>query len=163
VTVLDAIRRRIAAQLKGPRLVQVLNAYPPYLGAGVRVRELGPYGFESSMALHPWNRNYFGTHFGGSLYAMCDPFFALILNRNLGPRFAAWDKSATVRFRAPGRGTVRARFEIAPEQVEEIRRLATEKGKHEALFTAEVRDEDGQLVAEVEKCVHVRLQDGKSG
>ena len=35
------------------------------------------------MRLRPWNRNYFGTHFGGSLFAMTDPFWVLLLFHQL--------------------------------------------------------------------------------
>jgi len=56
-------------------LFRIINVYPPYLGAGVRVlhREGDERTFRVEMRLRPWNRNLFGTHFGGSLYAMCDP------------------------------------------------------------------------------------------
>ena len=95
-------------------LARIINVYPPFLGAGVRVRQskADPYTIVSSMKLRPWNRNLFGTHFGGSLYAMCDPFFMLILIAALGPEFVVWDKAATIRFLRPGRGTVRATFHI---------------------------------------------------
>ncbi|MBI5549377.1 MAG: DUF4442 domain-containing protein [Deltaproteobacteria bacterium] len=146
----------MSAQLKGPQLTRVLNLYPPYLGAGVRVRELGPRGYEASMAQRPWNSNYFGAHFGGSLYSMCDPFFALILMKNLGPGYAAWDKSATIRFRKPGQGRVTARFEVPEDRISEIRRQVDAHGKSEPVFTTQVLDERGELVAEVEKHVHVR-------
>jgi acyl-coenzyme A thioesterase PaaI-like protein len=150
------LKSAILTQAKGPQLTRLLNLYPPYLGAGVRIRELGPFGFESSMALHPWNRNYFGTHFGGSLYSMCDPFFALILARNLGPGYVVWDKSATIRFKKPGVGVVSARFEISPERVEEIRREVAERRKLEPAFTTEVRDAQGEVIAQVEKLLYVR-------
>lgn len=54
-----------------------------------------------------------GTHFGGSLYAMCDPFYMWILMENLGKDFIVWDKAATIRFKKPGTGTVNAEFEIS--------------------------------------------------
>jgi hypothetical protein len=55
---------------------KALNFYPPFLGAGIRVRR-GADGrtFDVRMKLSAFNRNFVGTHFGGSLYAMCDPFF----------------------------------------------------------------------------------------
>src|SRR4030095_3076500 len=101
-------------------LLSLLNLYPPYVGAGVRARRL-PDGFESRMPLRLYNRNYFGTHFGGSLYAMCDPFFVLALVERLGPGYVVWDTSAQIRFLRPGKGHVRARFEIPPQRVAESR------------------------------------------
>ena len=38
------------------------------------------------MKLHFWNANYVGTHFGGSLFAMTDPFYMLMAMANLGAR-----------------------------------------------------------------------------
>lgn len=132
--------------------------YPPYLGAGIRIVTKDPERgvFESEMKLRWWNRNYLGTQFGGSLYSMCDPFFLLILAVQLGPGYVVWDKSASIRFRRPGRGTVRARFEIPPERVEAIRRQVDELGKVEPVFAVEVKAADGELVAEVEKVLYVR-------
>lgn len=139
-------------------LLRLLTFYPPFLGAGVRVRTVGraPLAFETAMRLRFWNRNYVGTHFGGSLYTMTDPFFMLILIDALGSGFEVWDKSATVRFRRPGRGTVRARFAIPAERIAEIRRAAESAGRCEPVFLARVVDGAGETVAEVEKVVSVR-------
>lgn len=136
----------------------LVNLYPPYLGAGVRVTEVAPdfRAIEVRMRLHLWNRNYVGTHFGGSLFAMADPFFMIMLIELLGPGYQVWDKAGTIRFRRPGRGTVRARFEIAQERVEEIRRAADAEGKVEPTFAVALRDDQGEVVAEVEKLLSVR-------
>ena len=140
-------------------LARIINVYPPFLGAGVRVRQskADPYTIISSMALRPWNRNLFGTHFGGSLYAMCDPFFAIILVRALGPGYVVWDRSATIEFLRPGRGTVRATFHVPPEEIARIRERADGGEKVEPELVAEVVGEDGEVVARVGKKLYVRL------
>lgn len=141
-------------------LMRLLNLYPPYIGAGVRVRASSDLRtFEVRMRLRWWNRNYVGTHFGGSLYTMCDPFFMLTLLEHLGRDYVVWDKAATIRFRRPGRGTVKAVFHIPPERVEEIRAAADRGGKVEPVFRVEVTDERGEVVAEVEKLLYVRRKD----
>ena len=139
-------------------LARIINVDPPFLGAGVRVRQskADPHTIVSSMTLRPWNRNLFGTHFGGSLYSMCDPFFAIILARALGPGYVVWDRSATIDFLRPGRGTVRATFHVPPDEVARIQELADGGGKVEPEFVAEVVGEDGKLVARVGKKLHVR-------
>ncbi len=136
----------------------LLALYPPYLGAGVRATSIAEdFGtVEVRMGLHFWNRNYVGTQFGGSLYSMVDPFYMLMLIELLGPGYVVWDKAATIRFRRPGRGPVRARLEIPPQRVEEIRRAADAEGRTEPRFTAVVVDEAGEVVAEVEKLLSVR-------
>jgi acyl-coenzyme A thioesterase PaaI-like protein len=140
------------------RLKLFTYLWPPYLGAGVRITrvadDLGSVDVE--LPLHFWNRNYVGTHFGGSLFAMSDPFFMIILIERLGPGYVVWDKAATIRYRKPGRGTVRARFEIPPERVEEIRRAADADGKVEPTFVARILDAQGEVVAEVEKLLSVK-------
>ncbi|HEU4382679.1 MAG TPA: DUF4442 domain-containing protein [Anaeromyxobacteraceae bacterium] len=141
-----------------------LSLYPPYLGAGIRVVEVAPdlRAIEVRMGLHFWNRNYVGTQFGGSLYSMVDPFYMLMLMYRLGPGYVVWDKAASVRFRRPGRGPVRARLEIPEEREEEIRRSADAGGKVEPVFVCQVRDEAGEVVAEVEKTLHVRRKEPAS-
>ncbi len=136
-------------------LLRLFDFYPPYLGAGVRVRRL-PDGFESRMTLRFYNRNYFGTHFGGSLYSMCDPFFVLALVERLGPGYAVWDKSAQIRFVRPGKGTVCARFEIPPERVEQIRDEVDANGRATPTFNVDVVDNAGELVARVDKVLSVK-------
>src|SRR4051794_22615854 len=83
----------------------VMNVYPPFLGAGIRVKRLQPdwRAIDVEMKLRRWNANYVGTHYGGSLYSMTDPFLMLMLIENLGPDFTVWDKAASIRFRSPGR------------------------------------------------------------
>jgi hypothetical protein len=135
-----------------------LNLYPPFLGAGIRVRRLQSdwKAIDVEMNLRFWNSNYVGTHFGGSLYSMTDPFYMLMLIENLGRDYIVWDKSATIRFRKPGKGRVRAEFRLADAQIEEIRDQLKAQEKAEPVFLVEVRDESGALIAEVEKVLHVR-------
>ncbi len=66
-------------------LLRFLNFWPPDLGAGIRIKKMAAdiTTIEVEMKLRFWNKNYVGTHFGGSLYYMADPFFMLILMENL--------------------------------------------------------------------------------
>ncbi|GEJ58777.1 DUF4442 domain-containing protein [Anaeromyxobacter diazotrophicus] len=140
------------------RFQVLVNLYPPYLGAGVRVTHVADdfHAIEVRMRLHRWNQNYVGTHFGGSLFAMADPFYMLILIELLGPGYTVWDKAASIRFRRPGRGTVRARFEVPPERIVEIRRAVEAQGKVETTFSVAIVDQQGEVVAEIEKLISVR-------
>ncbi len=142
----------------------LVNLYPPYLAANVRVRRPkgDPWAIETRMRLRFFNRNLFGTHFGGSLYSMCDPFFLFLLVEHLGPDYVVWDKAASIQFRKPGRGLVTALFRVTPEEVAAIRAKADAGEKVEPLFTAEVRDETGDVVAAVEKRLWVRRKETKT-
>jgi acyl-coenzyme A thioesterase PaaI-like protein len=155
-----SLRRRLLDLVPKHRLFKLLGFYPPYLGAGVRVSDVSPdlRAFTIEMPLTRWNRNYVGTHFGGSLYALADPWFMLILIENLGTGYVVWDKSASIRFVRPGRGRVRARFEVPAERIAAIRAEADAAGRAEPVFEAVISDEQGGIVAVVEKRVSVRTK-----
>jgi len=135
---------------------RLINLYPPFLGAGIRSWRIDEYTTQVEMKLTVLNRNILGTHFGGSLYAMCDPWFVLILMRALGPDYIVWDKAANIQFIQPGRGKVVATFHIPVERVDEIRQEADNNRKTEPTLTVDVLDEQGQVVARVEKLLYVR-------
>ena len=139
----------------------LLNMWPPFLGAGIRIRQLASdwKTIDVEMKLRWWNRNYVGTHYGGSLYSMADPFLMLMLIENLGKDYIVWDKSASIRFRKPGRGTVFASFRVSEEQIREIKQALNSQEKIERSFKVELKDESGGVIAEVEKLLHVRKKD----
>ena len=135
--------------------------WPPFLGAGIRVRSLADDYREAVVELRfgRLNRNYVGTHFGGSLYSMTDPFFAIMLMHNLGGEYLVWDKSGSIEYVAPGRGTVRARFVLTEQRLAEIRSQAAGGEKVLPEFQVEVRHaDDDSLVALVRKILYVRLK-----
>jgi hypothetical protein len=145
------------------KLKRLLSVYPPYLGAGVRVTHISDDFLTAhvEMPLRFYNRNYVGTHFGGSLYAMVDPFYMLMLMNILGSEYIVWDKAAAIRFKRPGKGTVKAIFQIPAERVTEIKAAADANGKVEPEFQVVVTDADGQVVAEIDKLLYVRRKDKK--
>jgi len=93
------------------------------------------------MKLRWWNANYVGTHFGGSLFAMTDPFYMLMLMANLGRDYIVWDKAASIRYRKPGKGTVRAEFRLTDSQLNDIREKLKRLPKYEPIFSLDVKDE----------------------
>ena len=135
---------------------RLINLYPPLLGAGIRVRKFDELTVRVEMKLTVLNRNIVGTHFGGSLYSMCDPWFMLILMRALGTDYIVWDKSASIQFLQPGRGTVTGTFHIPQERIEEIRNQADKGQKVEPVFSVDVLDAGGQAIARVEKLLYIR-------
>ncbi len=135
-----------------------LNLWPPLLGAGIRVKRLDRdwRAVDVEMKLRFWNSNYVGTHYGGSLYSMTDPFYMLMLIENLGPDYIVWDKAASIRFRKPGTGRMVAGFRLSEEQIEGIRQALQAQEKVEPAFLVEVKDDTGGVVAEVQKVLHIR-------
>jgi len=139
----------------------LMNIWPPFLGAGIRVKRLRPdwKEIDVEMKLRRWNANYVGTHYGGSLYSMTDPFYMLMLIENLGRDYIVWDKSASIRFRKPGKGIVHASFRLSDRQIEEIREALKTEEKVEREFVVEIKDESGAVIAEVQKQLHIRRKD----
>ncbi|MBS8239519.1 DUF4442 domain-containing protein [Marinobacter lipolyticus] len=135
-----------------------LSTFAPYLGAGVKVTHIAEDFSSATVELrqHWYNTNYVGTHFGGSLYSMADPMYMLLLMRQLGNDYIVWDKSASIDFIRPGKGTVSAHFELPPERVEEIRAATADGDKMLPEWNVDVVDETGELVARVHKVLYVR-------
>jgi hypothetical protein len=86
----------------------------------------------------------------------------LMLIENLGRDYIVWDKSASIRFRNPGKGTVFASFRVSDEQIQEIKEALTIQEKIDRMFTVEVKDASGTIIAEVQKQVHVRRKPTQS-
>lgn len=83
----------------------LLNVWPPFLGAGIRVKRFQPdwKAIEVEMKLRRWNSNYVGTHYGGSLYSMADPFYMLMLIENLGSDYIVWTSLRPFVSRSPAK------------------------------------------------------------
>jgi acyl-coenzyme A thioesterase PaaI-like protein len=135
-----------------------INWWPPFLFSGIRVTRIAEdwRHIEVELRLRWWNRNAVGTMFGGSLFAMIDPFYPLMLQHNLGPDYIVWVKSAAIEFVAPGRSVALASFRMSTETINEIR-AATESGeRHLPAFSVTVSDPQGNPVARVDKRLYVR-------
>ncbi len=145
-------------RMKAARLRWLMNCWPPFLAAGIRVREIAPDFGYVRVDLVNWglNRNYVGTHFGGSLFAMTDPFYMLMYMKRLGPEFIVWDYSASIRFMQPGRGRVTALFELTEHDLQRVR-VHTQGGER-FLFdhVVEVKNPNGELVAKVDRTLYFK-------
>lgn len=135
-----------------------MNLWPPLAAAGIRIEEVSADWRHVRVALRKGvlNRNYVGTHFGGSLFAMTDPFWMIMVLRNLGRDYVVWDKAAEIEFVSPGRDTVRAEFVLTEEVLDELRAAAADGSKVLRWFETEVRAGDGTVVARVRKQLYVR-------
>lgn len=144
--------------MKARTLRHVLNLWPPFLFSGVHVSRLDPDYRHARVELRmrPWNRNYVGTHFGGSLFAMTDPFWMLLVMKSLGSGYIVWDKAGDIEFVKPGRGTVHARFDLEEAALDELRQAAAGGGKVLRWFQTDVVDDSGDVVARVRKQLYIR-------
>ncbi len=141
-------------------LVRGMHLWPPFLGAGIRLRRMSEDFREAEVELRlgRLNRNAVGTQFGGSLFAMTDPFYAIMLMRNLGREYLVWDKAASIEYLAPGRGTVRASFELTEACLAGVRAGAAGGEKVLPEFDTDILDAKGEVVARVHRTVYVRLK-----
>ncbi len=146
--------------MKASTLRRILNLWPPFLFSGIRVVEFSAdwRRAEVELRMRPWNRNYVGTHFGGSLFAMTDPFWMIMVKECLGRDYMVWDKAGEIEFAKPGRGTVVARFELQDAALDELRAAAANGDKVLRWFDADVKDAQGETVARVRKQIYVRLK-----
>lgn len=149
--------------MKASTLRRGLNLWPPFLFAGIHVTEISPdwKRIRVELRMRPWNRNYVKTHFGGSLFAMTDPFRMIPLLRCLGDDYLVWDKAGTIEFVKPGRGTVHACFELDDAVLATLRHAAADGRKVLHWFDADVLDAEGNLVARTRKQVYVRRKPGR--
>ena len=144
--------------MNASRLRRVFAVWPPFLFAGIRVVRLDDDFRHARVELRGrwFNRNYVGTHFGGSLFAMTDPFWMILLMNRLGGGHVVWDRAAEILFEKPGRGTVSAEFTLDDAVVDAIRAAAAGGDKVLHWFETDVRDAAGDVVARVRKQVYVR-------
>jgi len=145
------------------RVVKLLSYWPPYLTAGVKVSYVAK-DFKKiivKMRQRFWNTNYVGSHFGGSLYSMTDPFFMFMLLENLKQDHIVWDKSAEIEFIKPAKGEVSVIFEITDHDIERIKNKAMATFSFIENFCVEIKDQDDQIVARVNKGLYVRRKDAK--
>jgi len=146
--------------LPAKTLQVLMNLWPPFRGAGIRVKYIAKDYREIlvEMKLRWLNRNYVGTHYGGSLYSMIDPFYMLMRIHNMGPKYVVWDKSAQIDFITPGKDTVTAHFRLSEANIDRIRQDTGQCDKYIAEFPIAIKNAQGEIVANALKYVYIRLK-----
>ena len=137
---------------------RLLNLYPPFIGAGIRVKEISEdwLNCRVGMSVRWYNRNAVGTHFGGSIYSMTDPHLMLMLMQLLGKEYIVWDQAAEVRYLKATREPITAEIEISAVQLDEILMRTAHGNKFLPQFTIPIYAQNGELIAEVQKTLYVR-------
>ncbi|ALN64023.1 translation elongation factor P [Lysobacter antibioticus] len=149
--------------MKARTLRHGLNLWPPFLFSGIHVAAIAPDYRQATVELRmrPWNRNYVGTHFGGSLFSMTDPFWMLLAMNALGREYIVWDRAGSIEFVKPGRGTVRADFRLDDDVLDELRKATANGDKYLHWFDTDVVDASGEVVAKIRKQLYVRRKRDK--
>lgn len=134
-----------------------LNWFPAFRSTGGRVIHVAPdlKRLTVCLPLNRRTRNGAGTLFGGSLYAVTDPIYAVMLALHLGRDTVVWDKSGTIVYRRPGRSTLFADFVLSSAELDDIRAAVVATGEVERVFTTQLKDHSGRVHVEVAKTVYV--------
>lgn len=135
-----------------------LNLWPPFLLTGIHVVELSAdYRYAKvELRMRPWNKNAVGAHFGGSIFAMTDPMYMLMLMANFYGDYYVWDKIADIDFIKPGRGTLMAEFVITDALLDDIRKATEDGQKYLPVLPVIVKDLSGETVAKVNRTLYLR-------
>ena len=142
-----------------------MNIFPAYRGTGGRVTYIAE-DFREVRVRLPLNwrtRNLVGTTYGGSLYGAVDPIYMVMLIRLLGPGYVVWDKSATIRFKKPGRGTLYARFCLDDQELAAIRGALAQAPSVDRSYQIDLTDADGTVHAAVEKVIYIARKQTSEG
>ena len=134
------------------------NLWPPFLFSGIKVikRSKDMRHIAVKLKLRFWNANFVGTQYGGLIFSMADPFYMVMLIQNLGPSYSIWDKTSTIRFLKPGKTDLFASFDLQESDLALIRKEVDEQSKIEWIRKIEIRDTQGEIVAEVEKTISIK-------
>ncbi len=136
----------------------LMNCWPPFIGMRIHIEHISDdwQTLRMRMKLGLRNKNFVGSHFGGGLFAMVDPFYMVMLMHLLGRDYLVWDKSASIDFVVPGRGTVYAHFHVSDDMLAEIKAKTANGEKFEPTYQIEVVDAAGKVVAKVAKTLYIR-------
>ena len=135
-----------------------MSLWAPNLWSGIRVRRFSEDWTSATVELHVnrITRNYVKTAFGGSMSAMTDPYFFMLVKHQLGRDYIVWDTRGEIEFVKPGRGVLTARFEVPAAKAEELRDRARGGAKVLEWFETDITDAAGDVVARVRREVYVR-------
>ncbi len=136
----------------------LLNFWPPFLFNGIKVVTLAEDYRYAKVRLNdrPWRRNINSSQFGGSLFAMTDPIYPLMVMGVLGKEYLVWDKKADIDFIKPGKGLLTAEFFLQDPTVEEIKQATAAGDKYFPEFLVHVKNSAGEVVCEVNRTLYVR-------
>lgn len=141
-------------------LRQGLNDWTPLLYSGIEITHIAEDFTRITAVLREYQetQNTHGTQFGGSLFAMTDPIYPMMLHHYFADRCYIWDKCATIDFIKPGRGDVFLDCSISREQIDEITKVIETGEKCLPEFEVRIFDSEGETVAIAKRTLYVRLR-----
>ncbi len=147
---------KLASSPQGIKLM--FRLWPPLWFTGIRFAEVSDdlRSLTTTMSMRAYNKNIMGVHFGGSLFAMTDPCYMMLLMTILGKEYVVWDKAASIEFVKPGIGKVTARFELSQSDIDDILHKTSDGSKYFKTLPVVIKDESGEAVAKLERTLYIR-------
>ncbi|MGW5438496.1 PaaI family thioesterase [Nocardia asteroides] len=139
------------------RIRRLMNLWPPFSFSGIHIEEIADdwTSVRVRLGVRWWNGNMNGKAFGGTIFAMTDPFFALMALGQLGDQYFAANTRAEIEFLRPGRRMISCEMRLPADVAARIGETALSQGASVTEHVAEVYGEDGELVARCAQSLHV--------
>ncbi|MCL9782577.1 DUF4442 domain-containing protein [Vibrio sp. S4M6] len=150
---------KLLASVYKPNVVRrVLNLWPPFWGSGIKIVSISDDFRSVSVRLkfRWWNKNANRAQYGGSIFSLTDPVYALMLMGILGKEYYVWDKEASINFIKPGYSDLYADFIISDDQISTILSSTLNGEKCFPEFVVRVKDKSDEVVSEVQRVLYVR-------
>jgi len=147
------------ARIYKPGIVRfALNIWPPFWGAGIKIESISDdfRNVRVRLKLRWWNKNANRTQYGGSIFSLTDPIYALMLMGILGEEYYVWDKEASINFIKPGSSDLYAEFQISQDMLDKILNETACGDKCFPEFVIYVKDRNENVVSEVQRKLYVR-------
>ncbi|MFM2664253.1 hypothetical protein VME0621_02402 [Vibrio mediterranei] len=147
------------AKIYKPKYVKfALNIWPPFWGAGIKITEISE-DFRSvkvRLKLKWWNKNANRSQFGGSIFAMTDPIYSLMLMGILREQYYVWDKEASIDFIKPGFSDLNAEFVVSQDMLDGILHSTATGDKCFPEFVTHIHNQHGEIVATIQRKLYIR-------
>jgi hypothetical protein len=134
-----------------------MNLYPMFFGTGGRIQFISKdwKHIKIKLSRNIWSYNFVGTIFGGSMFAASDPFYMLMYYHILGRNnYVVWDKSASIKFVAPGKSKLYAEFKISDEEIAMVKEGIKNNGFIVFDKTIEWKDIHGKVHAVINRSIY---------
>ncbi|PJZ69165.1 hypothetical protein CH373_11390 [Leptospira perolatii] len=138
----------------------VKKNWPVYWALGARIKNTSNdrRKFEVLLPFNSKTRGYFGTHFGGALFAFVDPIHVFAISLNLGSDYMVWDTSSEIKFLKAASEDVVAEIKINQKEINTIKEQCRLNKKSTRDYRIDIKTVSGKLVATVFKSVYIRIK-----
>lgn len=136
---------------------RAMNWYPMFFATGAKILFWSGDWSEVHLrlTLNIWTRNYVKTIFGGSMFSATDPFNVIMFMHMLGKDYVVWDKSASIKFKRPGKDPLYAIFKISDETLEKVKSEVKASGETTHIAHIQWLDKEKNVYAELERTIYI--------